>query len=99
MSFSESTVVPKGRKAILKKLGFDNLIKEGLVERKMRKNVQTMIVLNEKEACVMFPTNNGESDLTEMFYSNDSMFHEWCIDYFRYCWYGSDVFRESKLKE
>ncbi|MCE9651629.1 MAG: ArsR family transcriptional regulator [Nitrosarchaeum sp.] len=97
--FSESAVVPKGRKALLNKLGFDNLIEKGLVERKMTKNVQTIIVLNEKEACVLFPTNDGESDLTEMFYSDDSMFHEWCLDYFRYCWYGSDEFMESKLKE
>jgi predicted transcriptional regulator len=65
----------------------------------MTKNVQTMIVMNEKEVCVMFPTINGESDLSEMFYSKDPMFHEWCLDYFRYSWYGSDVFVESKLKE
>ncbi len=97
--FSESTIVPKGRKALLKKLRFDNLIEKGLVERKMAKNVQTVIVLNEKEACILFPTKNGESDITEMFYSNDVMFHEWCLDYFRFCWYGSDIFVESKLKE
>lgn len=97
--FSESTVVPKGRKELLKKLGFNNLIEKGLIERKMAKNVQTVIVLNEKEACVLFPKNDGESDLTEMFYSDDPMFHEWCLDYFRFCWYGSDEFIESKLKE
>lgn len=97
--FSESAVVPKGRKALLKKLGFDKLLEKGMIERKMEKNVQTVVVLNEKEACLLFPKLDGESDLTEMFYSDDSMFHEWCLDYFRYCWYGSDVFRESKLKE
>lgn len=97
--FSESTVVPKGRKDLLKKLGFNSLIEKGLIERKMAKNVRTVIVLNEKEACVLFPKNDGESDLTEMFYSGDPMFHEWCLDYFRFCWYGSDEFIESKLKE
>ena len=97
--FSESAVVPKGRKALLKKFGFDKLIEKGLVERKMFKKVETVLVLNEKEACVMFPTTDGEADITEMFYSNDPMFHEWCLDYFRYCWYGSDIFQESKLKE
>jgi predicted transcriptional regulator len=97
--FSESSIIPKGRKALLKKLGFDNLIEKGLIERKMEKNVQTVVVLNEKEACLMFPTLDGESDISEMFYSDDPMFHEWCLDYFRYCWYGSDVFQESKLKE
>ena len=97
--FSESAAVPKGRKALLKKLGFGKLIEKELIERKMEKNVQTVVILNEKEACIMFPTLDGESDLTEMFYSDDMMFHEWCLDYFRYCWYGSDVFKESKLKE
>lgn len=42
---------------------------------------------------------DGEPDITEMFYGNDPMFHEWCLDYFRYCWHGSDVFQESKLEE
>ena len=97
--FSESTVVPKGRKSLLKKLGFDKLVEKGLVERKMADNVQTILVISEKEACVLFPDKHGESDLSEMFYSNDPMFHEWCLDYFRYCWYGSDAFKESKLKE
>ena len=97
--FDEDVVVPKGRKALLKKLGFDKLREKGLVERKMVKGVQTVLVLNEKEACVMFPTTAGEPDITKMLYGNDPMFHEWCLDYFRYCWYGSDVFKESKLKE
>ena len=95
----ESAIVPKGRKNLLKKLGYDKLIDQGKVERKMKKNVKTIVVLNEKEACVSFPTLDGDTNLTEMFYSQDQKFHEWCLDYFRYCWYGSDTFQESKLKE
>ena len=97
--FSESAVVPKGRKKLLEELGFKKLIEKGLVERKMKKVVQVVVVLNEKEACVMFPTIDGGADMRAMFYSKDHLFHEWCLDYFRYCWYGSDVFQESKLKE
>ena len=97
--FSESAVVPKGRKSLLKKLGFNQLVEQGLVERKMTNNVKTVLVLSEKEACILFPNKDGESDLSEMFYSSDPMFHEWCLDYFRYYWYGSDIFKESKLKE
>ncbi|MGQ0771305.1 MAG: helix-turn-helix transcriptional regulator [Nitrososphaerota archaeon] len=96
---SESTVVPRGRKKLLQKLNFDKLIEKGLVERKMQKTIQTLIVLNEKEASISFPNIEGEPDITEMFYSTDPMFHEWCLDYFRYCWYESDIFQESKLKE
>ncbi|HSD05099.1 MAG TPA: transcriptional regulator [Nitrosopumilaceae archaeon] len=97
--FSESTIIPKGRKQLLEKLGFKKLLEQGLVERKMQKNVNVVVVLNEKEACVMFPTIDGDADIGEMFYSRDHLFHEWCLDYFRYCWYGSDIFQESKLKE
>ena len=97
--FSESAIVPEGRKSLLKKLGFDILMEKGLVERKMTDNVQTVLVLSEKESYVLFPDKNGESDISEMFYSDDPMFNEWCLDYFRYCWYGSDIFKESKLKE
>ena len=97
--FFESTIVPKGRKALLNKLGFNELLENGMVERKMRKNVKTVVVLNEKEACVSFPKLEGEANLTEMFFSTDPLFHEWCLDYFRYCWYGSDLFQERKLRE
>lgn len=97
--FSKSVVIPQGRKPLLKKLGFNKLMEKGFVERKMKNNVQTVLVLSEKESCVFFPHKDGESDLSEMFYSNDPMFHEWCLDYFRYSWHGSDLFEESKLKE
>jgi predicted transcriptional regulator len=96
---SESTIVPKGRKKLLQKLNYDKLIEKGLIERKMRKTIQTLIVLNEKEATISFPNIEGEADITEAFYSTDPMFHEWCLDYFRYCWYASESFQESKLKE
>ena len=96
---SESTIVPKGRKALLKKSGIEQLIRSGLIKRRMIKTVNTALILNEKECCVMFPTLDGESDITGMFYGKDAMFHEWCLDYFRYCWYAADVFRESKLRE
>lgn len=97
--FDENIVIPKGRKALLKKLGFEKLLEKGIVERKMAKDIQTVLVLNEKEACLMFPSTQGQADITEMIYSNDLMFHEWCLDYFRYNWYGSDAFKEHKLKE
>jgi predicted transcriptional regulator len=96
---SESAIVPKGRRKLLQKLNFNGLIEKGLVERKMKKTIQTVMVINEKEASILFPNIDGEPDITETFYSTDSMFHEWCLDYFRYCWYESETFQESKLKE
>jgi len=96
--FSEATIIPKKRQELLKKLGFKTLVEEKVVERKMHKKVNTIILLNEKEGCVMFPTIKGKPDPSQMFYSNDSQFQEWCLDYFRYCWYGSSIFQERKLK-
>jgi len=96
--FSESAIIPKDRKQVLEKLGFKKLIEQGLVQRKMRENVQVVVVLNEKEAGVMFPKVAGEPDVSEMFYSADPVFHEWCLDYFKYCWDSSRPFQESKLK-
>lgn len=96
--FTEYAIVPKGRKELLEKLGFNKLVQKGLVERKMKKDVKVVVVLNEKESCVMFPKIDGEYDISSMFYSADPLFHEWCLDYFRYCWYGSEMFQESKLK-
>jgi len=97
--FSESVIVPKGRKELLDKLGMKQLIDKGLVERKMRKDANVVVVLNEKEACVLFPTLDGVADMREMFYSKDPIFHEWCLDYFRYCWYNASPFQESKIRE
>lgn len=96
---SENAVVTKGRKKLIDKLGFRKLIEKGFIERRMTKQVQTMVILNEKEACLMFPTLNGEIDLSEAFYCDKESFHEWCLDYFRYCWDNSDTWQESKLRE
>ena len=97
--FSESVIVPKGRKDLLAKLGMKNLLDKGLIERKMKKDASIIVVLNEKEACVVFSTLDGAADMREMFYSKEPLFLEWCLDYFRYCWYGAGSFQEEKLKE
>jgi predicted transcriptional regulator len=65
----------------------------------MVESVQVAVILNEKQASVLFPTQKGETDMNMMFFSRDYTFHEWCLDYFRYRWYGSDIFDESRLKE
>ena len=72
---------------------------KGLIERKMADKVQVVTVLNERQASVLFPDLKGEADLNTMFYIEDPLFNEWCLDYFRYKWYGSDIFDESKVKE
>lgn len=96
--FSESAIIPNGRNKIVSKLGLQNLIQSGAIERKIKKNVKVAVLFNEKESCVMFPTTKGEPDISRMFFGSEPAFHEWCLDYFRYLWYGSESFHESKLK-
>lgn len=95
----QNVIVPRGRKELLKKLGHSELLNKGSIERRMVDSVQVAVILNEKQAAVLFPTQKGETDMNMIFFSTDSVFHEWCIDYFRYRWYGSDIFDESHLKE
>jgi predicted transcriptional regulator len=97
--FSESTIIPQERKKTLEKINFKKFIQNGNLERKMRKNIKISVLLNEKEACIMFPNINEETDLREMFYSDDPVFHEWCLDYFEFCWQNAGIFQEGKLRE
>jgi len=60
-------------------------------------HVSIVVLLNEKESCLIFPNQSGEPDMREMFYSIDPEFHEWCLDYFEYCWKNSTSFQESKI--
>lgn len=96
--FSEDAVIPEERKKIFQKFDFKRFVENGTLERKMTKSVQLMILINEDEACVIFPNNNGEPDMSEMFYSKDPSFREWCDDYFSYCWKTAFSFQENKLK-
>lgn len=96
--FSESAIIPKERKQVLDKMGFKDLIQQGKIERKMQEDVKTIVILNEKEAGVMFPAS-GEVDMSEGFFSDDMIFHEWCLDYFNSSWDNAGPFRETKLKE
>ncbi|QLH02669.1 transcriptional regulator [Nitrosopumilus cobalaminigenes] len=93
--FSENVIVPKDRKKILKKYDFDKYIKNDTLEKKMTKNTKISITMNEKQAVVCFPFTNGEIDLSKGFYSSDENFHQWCLDYFRYCLFEGKRFRED----
>ncbi|HZC88949.1 MAG TPA: transcriptional regulator, partial [Nitrososphaera sp.] len=78
----KDVIIPKGRKDLLKKLGHNELLNKGAIERRMVENVQVAVILNEKQASVLFPNQKGETDMNMMFVSSDSVFHEWCLDYF-----------------
>ena len=95
--------VPKRRKVLLETLGFDELLKKGTVERKMVNSLVMGVVLNDKQACVMFPriqrNDKIEIDMNSMFYGDNPDFHEWCLDYYRYTWHNARPFDEKGLME
>ncbi|MBA3978648.1 MAG: transcriptional regulator [Nitrosopumilus sp.] len=101
----KNAIVPKIRSDLQKSSGYADLLKQGIVERKMIDKIEVAVILNEKQATVMFPTLKGEADMNYMFSNNDiksnndGLFHEWCVDFFRYCWYNSKPFDERKLTE
>jgi predicted transcriptional regulator len=100
----KNAIIPKKGKDFLNEINYQELLKKGLVERKMIEEVKVSAVLNEKKALVMFPSVKGETDMNGAFSSdinreNNRLFHEWCLDYFRYCWLDSKPFDNSKLRE
>lgn len=97
--FAENTIVSEKRDEIFKKKNFRKHIQEGILERKMENNVSIATLLNEKEACIIFPKLDNEPDMSEIFYSSDPQFHEWCLDFFNDSWKKAGSFQESKLKD
>ncbi len=100
----KNAVIPKKGKDFLNEINYQELLKSGLVERKMINEVRVSVVLNEKRALVMFPSIKGETDMNGAFSNstnreNNKLFHEWCLDYFRYSWLASKPFDNSKLIE
>ena len=95
--FPRNPIIPKGRRKILQKIGWQKLLTQGLVERRMVKSVSVMTIFNEKHSCVIFPNLKGEPDLNVMFYGDSYQFHDWCEDFFTYQWEKAGPFEESKL--
>ena len=100
----KNAAIPKKGKDFLNEINYQELLKNGLVERKMIEDVRVSVVLNEKKALVMFPSIKGETDMNGAFSNsihkeNSKLFHEWCLDYFRYCWLSSKPFDNAKLRE
>jgi len=95
--FSESTIIPDEREKVIKKFNLKKLIDEGAIQRKVISDIKVVVLLNEKESCVSFPNNTNEPDIGKIFHSESNDFHEWCLDYFRYCWHNSKPLRDEKI--
>ena len=95
--FSEAAIISKERQELLAKFDFSKFVKDGTLERRMKKDVKIALVLNEKESGLSFPTDKGEPDMSKMFYSSSEQFHEWCLDFFNDSWKDATSFQETKL--
>lgn len=95
--FSENAIVTKDRQELFKNTKMSKYIKNESLKRKMKKNIDLVLVMNEKESGLSFSYSDGAYDLSHMFYSEDEKFHDWCSDYFKFLWGTSSTFREEKL--
>ena len=95
---SLDTIMPVQRREDLGQNELCLLISEKKIERKMLKKIRVILVANENEAMVMFPSIDGKSDMREAFYGTDPNFIEWCNDYFEDSWKNAESFTEKKIK-
>jgi predicted transcriptional regulator len=91
--------VPKSMHNENKHEFFHDLISKGIIQRKMTKEINTAIILNEKKALVMFSNGNGNIDMNSAFFSENNIFHEWCEDYFEFIWQHSKYYDKNRLEE
>ena len=94
--FSYDSQSHNSRDKTVQEKNLQKFIDNGSFEQKVKnKNKKTaggiVIILNEKEAGIIFPSNNNsneeaneEQDYNKMLYSTDPMFRDWCLDYFKY---------------
>ena len=96
----ENVIVPEGRSELLKRLDWKKLCAKEKIDRRMIMTTPVSVILNEKEASVVFPDLNCNADISHMFYSeSDDTFHQWCMDYFNYLWSESNEFDERMVQE
>lgn len=64
--------------------------------KRIAESVQVNLVMSEREACVIFPNNNGVTDMHGNFISTNPDFVKWCQEFFEYKW--KDGMPISRLK-
>jgi predicted transcriptional regulator len=95
---SSDTIMPKQRTDGLQSEVLHRLLVDDKINRRMIKKIRTIVILNDNEAMVMFPTTDGRADMRDAFYGTDPDFVEWCKDYFEDTWKKGESFRDKKIK-
>jgi predicted transcriptional regulator len=94
----QNTIFPKNVvENIMPKVNI--LISKGIMERRMIEKVRVAtFIVDDREAALVFPDNKGEVDMTTLLVGRDSLFCEWCTDYFDYMWRDSKPFDMKSIK-
>jgi predicted transcriptional regulator len=100
----EKAIVPKVSYELVKDSSYIALLHQGLINGRMVKKISAAVVVTDKQAAIMFPHVDGETDIRTMFYngnidSDDGRFHEWCLDFFKHNWENSEHYNKGKLIE
>ena len=110
-----NAILPKRRHNDLRHSTFYELLSREIVQRRMIEKVHLGILVSKGQSMVMFPMTNKKGsvrggggrkeeeevkiDMNSGFYSTDSIFHEWCLDYFNYMWQIAKPFNPKRLSE
>ncbi len=78
---------------------FAKFLNKGTIQRKMVDTLQIAMIMNEKQAIVMFSLLKGEIDINSAFVGDNSVFYEWSLDYFSHTWQNAKQYNSKKLDE
>jgi predicted transcriptional regulator len=85
--FSQSPVIPKKYKTIIKNYNFSHFKLTNQIQQKKIEEVKVSLILTDKESILMFPRiEKLAADTTTILYSDDKNFHKWSFDYFSELW-------------
>lgn len=91
--------IPKKWIEFTEKIGEEDLISQGIIQKRMTSNSHIMMFTSEKSAGLMFPKLNGDIDIQNLWHSKDKKFIDWCTDYFDHVWQNSHSFVKQKINE
>lgn len=97
--FSADAIVSNQRQSALGSKALKKALTSGKIERKTNSDVRFVLVMNEKQACLSFPDEDSEVDVSLCMSSKNSEFLDWCSDYFEVLWNNSDSFSERKIRQ
>lgn len=94
-----NAIMPKKRHNESAHPEFHQLLQKGVIQRRMVKTIIAGVMMNEKQALLMFSSAKGKVEMSNCFCSKSEQFHEWCADYFEHIWKQSRPFDSKMLVE